>query len=227
MTSNLRPSTLTRPRPTSTTPTAGTHWRDEAACGDFYRSKANPDGWDVRAEGGDPFFPEGHSAKAREELARVARAVCAACPVAAMCDQSRAEKPKTEGIWSGREWERVNAAPRATIRPVPAPVVRKPRARLTESEYKHGTYGSYTSHLRRGTEPCEPCKEAMRAKERRRRAKKIAEREAAPIVHGTADGWRAHVRRDDRDCTPCSVAYQEERRARRVARRQASREVAA
>lgn len=59
-----------------------------------------------RGEDPDLFFPEGHGAGFAPQIEK-AKAVCAGCPVRAVCLQDALDVPHKAGIWGGvDEWDR-------------------------------------------------------------------------------------------------------------------------
>ena len=74
---------------------APTSWQDQGAC---------------RDQAPDLFFPEDET---EVQQAEKACAVCAACPVAALCLAYALENPGLEGIWGGTTtWERMTEGAR-------------------------------------------------------------------------------------------------------------------
>ena len=99
------------------------------------------------------FFPE----VGRTTVSATAKAVCAACPVAAECLAYAVNLGEHHGIWGGvAEKQRRKIRSRAF-------------ARVAD---RCGTTAGYMAHYRHGTAICEPCRLAQRAHERewRRRA---------------------------------------------------------
>jgi len=113
-------------------------WADQALC-----AQTDP----------EAFFPE------KGGSPREAKAVCAACFVAAECLDYALTTGERFGVWGGfSERERRKLQDHHSDSP------RDPPPRFIE----HGTAGGYRTHYRRGEQPCEPCRAAgNRAKQDR------------------------------------------------------------
>ena len=81
-------------------------WKAQGACND-----ADPDLF---------FHPEGERGQAKRERIAAAKAVCAECPVLAICREKALERRERFGIWGGMsetEREAAAAGPRPNGRP--------------------------------------------------------------------------------------------------------------
>ncbi len=125
-------------------------WRSKAAC-----AKQDPELW---------FYDEYHTDHA-EIITKVAKAVCATCPVRPECLRYALDADERFGVYGGyTRKERMKLARKErTVIP-----------RIAPEDVEHGTVRGYEWHLRQGQRACEPCLEATR-----RRSRERAERERA------------------------------------------------
>ena len=93
---------------------------------------------------------------------RNARAVCAACPVAAECLEYALDNDETQGMWGGLCGDELRAEKRRRARTTPPGTLRTP--------FVHGVEAGWYKHRRLGTAPCQSCREAHNAHQAERKA---------------------------------------------------------
>ncbi|MFI7644109.1 WhiB family transcriptional regulator [Nonomuraea sp. NPDC049400] len=107
---------ITRPRPSW-------GWQDDAAC---------------RGQSLTLFFGyEGERAEARDARERMAKAICAECPVRRECVEFALSRPEKYGIWSLTEDERASVRRRRMRRAAMAGVSAAPSNEVVKEEEKH------------------------------------------------------------------------------------------
>ena len=147
---------------------------------------------------------------------RVAKAVCAACPVRDLCLAYALEHGETVGVWGGytpTERQRI-----ALGQPPEGPPL-QPIA--------HGQVHGPRQHRARGIPLCDACRETERAYARELRAKKRAGRPAParpalePPPCGTRAAYDAHRRAGEPTCDKCRAWNAADLRERRATARAA------
>lgn len=182
-----------------------TDWRANALC-------ATPAGRRI------DFFPN----PGDEQGIAKAKAICAACPVAAAClrdalAQEGGSHPEYRwgvrgGLTGDQRFNRHRTLVRARGRNADDD---EPQTAMAQSSGKSrgqktapcGTEAAYKRHLRWNEQPCSPCREANAARQRKEARQ--------PIQCGTRSGYRRHRRNGEEACEPCRIANtQADRRLR-------------
>jgi WhiB family transcriptional regulator, redox-sensing transcriptional regulator len=148
-------------------------WHFQAAC----RGADDPEMW----------FPE----MGERHLARMAKAICATCPVIEECLNDALAQRVDFGIWGGKT---------VTERRI---LGRKPPVIRPECGSRRG----YETHRRARESACPDCLKAAQRERAERRQEHDAE--VAARGCGTVKSYRLHLKNSETPCSPCKKAAED------------------